>query len=272
MNTPAHKANPVKSVERQGVKTPESFGGFGVSFGARRGIISFDPRTKLLVILFLNTIVVSKFSITALCLFGSIALVLLLLSKLWRAAAAVIVFIAFFFTLFRWAVTIPVPWLASLLANTGFYMLMMSVTFASAIWFLQTTKPGEYMAALKAIRFPDAIVFPTVVLFRFLPTIRDEAVAIRQALKLRGLTGPWAVITHPVRAIENILVPLFTIVLTTGDELTASATVRGMGNKCRKTSHTRISFTVWDALLLTVIIGSVAWYLVSVGARQTIGI
>ena len=106
-------------------------------------------------------------------------------------------------------------------------------------------------AALRAVHLPRVFVDALVVAFRVIPTVGAEAVAIREAMEMRGVDLRMrGVLCHPLVIAERFLVPLLSSIARVADDLAASSVVRGLGGSTRPTSLTLLRATVWDALAL----------------------
>ena len=115
---------------------------------------------------------------------------------------------------------------------------------------------GVSEAALRAVHLPRVFVDALAVAFRVIPTVGSEAVAIREAMEMRGVDlGICGVVRHPLVIAERFLVPLLSSIARVADDLAASSVVRGLGGPTRPTSLTRLRASVWDALALTCVIG-----------------
>ena len=77
-------------------------------------------------------------------------------------------------------------------------------TLALAYFVFATTTVSEFMAAMARMRMPDWITIPLSVLFRFFPTLGQEARAVNAAMRMRGITP----ISRGIAYAENCLVPL----------------------------------------------------------------
>ena len=120
----------------------------------------------------------------------------------------------------------------------------------------RTTRVGQMKAALRAVHLPRVFVDALVVAFRVLPTVGAEAVAIREAMKMRGVDlGVRGIIRHPLVIAERFLVPLLSSIARVADDLAASSVVRGLGGPTRPTSLTRLRASAWDAVALACVAG-----------------
>jgi energy-coupling factor transport system permease protein len=66
--------------------------------------------------------------------------------------------------------------------------------------------------------------------------IAAEASAVHDAMRLRGIGGWAGLLRHPVLGIERFTVPLIASSLRVGEDLSASALLRGLGSADRPTA------------------------------------
>ncbi|WP_314605024.1 energy-coupling factor transporter transmembrane component T [Pseudoramibacter alactolyticus] len=88
----------------------------------------------------------------------------------------------------------------------------------------RAVKLSELLTALANMRLPRKLILPLAVAFRYFPTLKAEAGSIRESLLLRAMKpSP----LHPIRSMENYLIPLLMRSLKVSDELSRSALCRG---------------------------------------------
>lgn len=120
---------------------------------------------------------------------------------------------------------------------------------------------GALQAALGWARVPRVLAVPAIVAVRFLPVVVDDARALRETLVLRGVVRSGAALFfHPVTAVRHAVLPLVASSLRTGDEIAASALLRGLGGHRRPTSVVRLRLGAVDviAVLLTAAVVALA--------------
>ena len=221
-----------------------------------------DPRTKLLALLVLNAFVM-RASPTSTLLAVQLLAVLALLCEVSGTTAARTGFGCLVCDAFSLGSPLFVAWLEGMGAPRG-VVLVIGTCSAIAFWFARffagfglalyvyrTTKIGQMKAALRAIHLPRVFIDALVVAFRVIPTVGAEAVAIREAMEMRGVDLRMrGVLRHPLVIAERFLVPLLSSIARVADDLAASSVVRGLGGDTRPTSLTLLRATVWDALAL----------------------
>ena len=141
----------------------------------------------------------------------------------------------------------------------AFWFARFFAGFGIALYVYRTTRIGQMKAALRAVHLPSVFVDALVVAFRVLPTVGAEAVAIREAMEMRGVDlGIRGIIRHPLVIAERFLVPMLSSIARVADDLAASSVVRGLGGSTRPTSLTRLRATAWDVLALACVAGVIA--------------
>lgn len=107
------------------------------------------------------------------------------------------------------------------------------------------TIPMRYLIlAMRKWRFPQKLVIPLSVTLCYFPVIREEIGHIRDAMKLRKVSG--------AAKAEAILVPLIFSAANTAEELGAAAVTRGIENPAPKTSVIELRFRLQDYICIAV--------------------
>ncbi|KAF1305103.1 energy-coupling factor transporter transmembrane component T [Candidatus Enterococcus willemsii] len=220
--------------------------------------LTFDPRTKLCVILFASFSLMVRLTFFYEIIFISLLFVLFLLIGEWKKGIS-------FYVLF---------WLLALLDYGLFpqgdhvifgllsFVLIGSrrllPTVMAASFAMSGTKISEWIAALQKLRVPFALIVPLTVLFRFFPTLVQDFKNIRKALRFRGIaTNVWEMVIHPFQTMEYIIIPILMSADNTALDLSATAMVRGLGNMKQHTSIYPLRFHWQDYLLIVVLIGCI---------------
>jgi len=138
----------------------------------------------------------------------------------------------------------------------AFWFARFFAGFGLALYVYRTTRIGQMKAALRAVHLPRVFVDALAVAFRVIPTVGAEAVAIREAMEMRGVDlGIRGILRHPLVIAERFLVPLLSSIARVADDLAASSVIRGLGGPTPPTSLTRLRASVWDALALACVAG-----------------
>lgn len=218
-----------------------------------------DPRTKLALAAIVSVVVMVpdglRFVAPALLLGVALAASV----RAWKRALGLLA-VAALCWLLGWLV--PVWWpnrFTEIISAIAGYSIRFVAIAGVGIHLVTTTSATRLNAGLRAARFPRAICVPLAVMLRFFPVVAAEATAVMDAMRLRGLTGAGGLVRHPVLAAERFTVPMIAASLRAGDDLSASAILRGLGSGHRPTAMVPPRFGVADLVLgLSVIALAVA--------------
>ena len=223
-----------------------------------------DPRTKLYMLVIFSIVMIDgKTDGISFWLKPILALVpfFLLLSGS-RKKVAIIYLIVF---VVSWTVNI---FLVSYMGLIGTIIISLLAQFGTR-WFpsammgyylLSTTKVSEFVLAMQRMHIPEAFIIPFSVMFRFFPTISEEAGSIGNAMRMRGITGK-NFFKNPQAVLEYRIVPLMMSVVTIGNDLSAAALTRGLGNGKKRTSICKIGFHWKDFALMIIVTAALLVFL-----------
>ncbi len=225
--------------------------------------LRLDPRTKILLVLGASVIVMAPGGLRfcAACLI--VGVLLAIGEGAWTrvivlpAAAAVLAAVAFALPAL---VRHPV---LGVIGTVAAYLLRLLAIGGIAAHLVRTTGPADFTAALRAARVPRALTVSAAVMLRFVPTIIAEALAVRDAMRLRGLGGVRGWLRHPILSIEYFTVPLIASSLRVADDLSAAALLRGLGSTTTPTSMHPPRLRLADAIaviLAAALVLATLWY------------
>lgn len=229
----------------------------------RSALVRFDPRTKFVVFISSLAVSANSFNATAHEIYCVVLCVMLFLcGKKWNAvkmslllgtavyvrtcmemqatgSTVVVTIISFILTIFLYCF----PILMSLLIIT------------------QTTRINQFLSAFQAMHIPTRIVIPIAVMFRFIPTVGEEWTGVRKAMAFRGMSlEPSAIIRHPVKTVEYILIPLLFSCISIMEELAAAALARGMDSDNARTSYETVHLRAYDYITMILFIAAGIWF------------
>ncbi|KIZ16438.1 energy-coupling factor transporter transmembrane component T [Streptomyces natalensis] len=211
-----------------------------------------DVRTRLLAVIVVDLLLLSSgtrfVQVPALLVLA----VLLVLERAVRGAAWIVGAWAVVMALSRWVLP-QVPG-GVVIMTALLYTVPYVIAAGYGYYFVRSTTPSELTGGLNRMRVPRFVIIPLAVMLRFSATVREDAAAITDAMRLRGLVSPAAVIRHPLRTVEYLVVPLLAASVRSGEDLAASAMCRGLGAQVRPTTTARLGFGYGDALLGLVVL------------------
>ncbi|MEE1295978.1 MAG: energy-coupling factor transporter transmembrane component T [Bifidobacterium sp.] len=218
---------------------------------ASRGRLYLDPRTKLFMLVCANLLMFLHAAPAVQAAAAVLFAVLMLTGG--RPAMGVRMLAAYgalaLAELAATALSTTHQWLQVVGVACAGLAMMMPCLIAGMSAFC-TTRPGDFVCAMRRMRVPTAVVIPVVVLMRFFPTIAHDFRQIRHAQRLRGLAGgAWR---DPAGALERTLVPLLMNATTVAQDLTVAALAKGLGTDGPVTSlaQLRLRPRDWAAMAL----------------------
>lgn len=184
----------------------------GLSFSAttekRKGIL-LDPRTKLILLLTITTLMFSTsnegiMNIVKPCL-SLVPFALILSERRFKTAGKYLVLYAVCFILERIALTSLSGLLSFIVLAVTSIMTRFAPGIMTGAYLISSTSVSEFIGAMERMHITEKIVIPMSVIFRFFPTISEEYQAIRDAMKMRNIHFGGK---NPFLMIEYRLVPL----------------------------------------------------------------
>ena len=222
-----------------------------------KGLISVDPRTKVLIFITSSLVCVSSFSDLGIALYSVVLCILFALcGKPMTAlkagiALGVVLFVRAVMGSSQGAPELIVMILT--LVTTSFMFAFPPIM--SVLLIIKTTRISHFLSAFQAMHIPVKAIVPAAVFFRFLPTVTDEWNGIRKAMAFRGISlSPVQVITHPWRTIEYVLIPMLFSSISVMEELAAATVARGMDVDVRRSSYEKVKLRAADYLLIVLFI------------------
>lgn len=228
-----------------------------------------DARTKLFLMLVMNIVLLNTGSGTFLAVLrfviGFLPGVLFLTARRYKMAGIyIVVYVGSYFIM------------EYVLAFTGGAMTMVLGFLASmgtrflpggmlGVYFFCSTRVNEFVAAMERMHLPQRVVIPVAVMFRFFPTVKEEAEGISDAMRMRRIGFEHFFSRRPAEILEYRLVPLMISVVNIGEDLSASALTRCLGREKDRTNISRCGFGALDALLFTVGGAFLLLYFLNVG-------
>ena len=118
---------------------------------------------------------------------------------------------------------------------------------------LSTTKVGEFLSAMGYARVSKKITIPLAVMLRYIPTVREDWMYIKDSMCLRGISPSFfGFIKKPALTIECIYSPMIITASKAADELTIASITRGIESPKKRTSIIEIRFDIQDIIALII--------------------
>lgn len=224
--------------------------GFMTAVRKKRGI-SLDPRTKLLMLVTITTLMFSTSNEGIMNIIkpilSLIPFVLILSEQRFKTAGKYLILYIFCFILERIALTALHGLPSFLIMAVSSIMTRFAPGIMMGAYLISSTSVSEFIGAMERMHITEKIIIPLSVIFRFFPTISEEYQSIRDAMKMRGIRlgagNPWLMIEYQI-------VPLMISIVKIGDELSAAALTRGLGAPVKRTNICKIGFHIQDVIAI----------------------
>ncbi|EGV00349.1 energy-coupling factor transporter transmembrane component T family protein [Mycoplasmopsis columbina] len=157
------------------------------------------------------------------------------------------------------------------LIRTLALMLRIYIMIMATSLFVSTTKPILLTKAIEDFLWPLKLLFiPTHILamiisiaLRFIPTLLEEAQRIVKAQASRGIDVKNGKITEKAKSITTLIIPLFVTSFAKAEDLANAMETRGYDPYAKRTRYRRLVWTWRDFLTLFIILGIMAFVIVS---------
>lgn len=218
--------------------------------GKRKGLL-LDPRTKLLLLITITTLMLSTsnegWMNVVKPILSLVPFALLLTEREFKTAGKYLVLYVLCFVAERVALNLLGGLSAFILLAVCSIMTRFAPGIMVGAFLISSTSVSEFIASMERMHITEKIVIPMSVIFRFFPTISEEYRAISDAMRMRGIRFGGR---NPFLMIEYRLVPLMVSVVKIGDELSAAALARGLGAPVKRTNICKIGFHVQDIVII----------------------
>ena len=226
--------------------------------GSKKSLL--DPRTKLLLLVFVSIFVIGNAGGDAAAEFRVILnytpILFLLTARRWKAFLFGVIFYTF---AYAFAVLLMPHCKGFLnfiiLAMTGIVLRFLP-GILTGMYVVSTTTVSEFICAMERMHVSQKITIPLAVMFRFFPTVAEEAGSINKAMAMRDIKFGG---TKALQMIEYRLIPMMTCSVKIGQELSAASLTRGLGGPTKRTNICKIGFGWCDFLVFIFLFGGVAF-------------
>lgn len=209
-----------------------------------------DPRTKLWILAITSISVFLNRSIVIECLFVSIpALLLIFTRNIKMALRYASLFLSLLFVQLFLVQHLPVT-VGGIVYMFAVYIRKLIPCFMLGSYLIKTTKVSSFLAVVSRLHLPKGFTIALSITLRYFPTMGEEWNAIRDAMALRGISASAVgVISHPIKTMEYIYVPMLVSASRISDEISQAAITRGIDHIGRRSCLEEIRFTVWDVIV-----------------------
>lgn len=210
-----------------------------------------DPRTKFFVLINFSIFVLGsaggQYVQALIPLFCALPALLLFFAKKWKHAIIYILLFSISFFSYEFFGKSTNGFLHFLLLTCSGILARFLPGIMLASYIISTTTVSEFTAAMLRLKISEKIIIPLSVMFRFFPTVFDEAASINAAMKMRGIHIGGK---QSSKIIEYKFIPLMICCVKIGEELSASALTRGLRADIKRTNICKIGFKIQDYILI----------------------
>ncbi|GAA0076619.1 energy-coupling factor transporter transmembrane component T [Clostridium sp. CTA-5] len=142
-----------------------------------------------------------------------------------------------------------IPLITMMFTTLIFLCLRLFPVYLACVILIQKVYMDELLFALEKIHIPKVMILPLAVVYRYIPTIKDEILKVRESLKMRGLnTSFLGLLLHPMKSVENFMIPLLIRSGKISEELSAASLCKGLDTEHKRTSCTEVKFQISDCI------------------------
>lgn len=219
-----------------------------------------DPRTKLLLLTFVSVIVLGNaggnYANEFRFVLNYLPLFLLLASRRWKEFlyGLILYTVGYAMQFFLMPHVQGLPGYL-VLAVSGVLLRFLPGIMTGA-YVVSTTTVSEFIAAMEKMHVSQKITIPLAVMFRFFPTVVEEASSINKAMAMRDIKFGGSKV---FKMIEYRLIPMMTCSVKIGQELSAASLTRGLGAPVKRTNICKIGFCWADFVTFALLAGGLVF-------------
>lgn len=203
---------------------------------------NLDPRTKILIWLLANVVVFTWTPVVFRMGVMGAYFVLFLLERKGKMLVGLLALYLAILAVQYWLLPALPGSLATVFATVT-YLILVFPCIAGGAYIIATTSVSQFMAALERVGVSRNFSITLAVTLRFLPALGQDFRHIRDAMALRRIRGL-------EQKLECVYVPMLMGAAQTAEELSQSATARGIEHPGKRSSWQPIGFHLWDGAVM----------------------
>ena len=217
-----------------------------------KGVISLDPRTKMLLLIAVSVFIFTNTSYLAeASILGVLMLIAVGLGIPKTALKGAIIYIALSGVKYGLLPILPNMIAANFNIVAVTFRKLLPCFLAGGI-LVQTTSIRLLMFTLQKLHIPQTLIIPLTITVRYFPALSEERQAISDAMKMRDVKGI-------AKKLEYVYVPLMITASNTADELSQAITARGIDNPVPKSCAIEIRLKSLDIFMMVASAGLLSW-------------
>ncbi len=155
---------------------------------------------------------------------------------------------------------IPNSTVALMIVSLSYFVQKFSIAMMMVAFLKRKTSMPCIISAMQTMRCPNVIAIPLIVVFRYIPVLKENHRCLKDSLRIRGIRASGVLFfIHPVRSLELMIVPILFRSIRVAEELSISALLRGIENYRERTNIHPLRFTRRDfayVLFMVIAVGA----------------
>ncbi len=215
------------------------------------GAKTFNPTpiSKLIVTLFLAFNLTAEISeLYSIIIIAVIALFFALNSRAKTAIKSIVFYLVIEFLL-KYVGDLDIDFVKNYILIFVVIIKIFFLPFFAGKLLIDTSDVSSLIVSFEKMRFPEVLVIPISVMFRYFPAFRDDKKNIKMAMKMRGVSHK-----NPIRYLEYVSVPMLISASNIVDDISKAAETKCIADPCKKTRYKEVKFSYIDVVFITIIV------------------
>ncbi len=123
------------------------------------------------------------------------------------------------------------------------------VPFFAGKFLIDTSDVSSLIVSFEKMRFPQVLIIPMAVIFRYFPAFKDDKKNIKMAMKMRGISYK-----NPVKYLEYVSVPMLISAVNIADDISKAAETKCIADPCKKVRYKEVKFSFIDVIYIAIIV------------------
>jgi len=229
-----------------------------------RKFFKLDPRTKFILVIMTALVVLSRLGGEELYVFQMILTVipyvLLLAEQEYSYCVKSLIGMAISYCILLIPRVCDNMMIGATAIVVGGIFSRMIPTITIGYYVIKTTKVSEFVAGMEKMHVSEKIIIPMTVVFRFLPTIKEELQSIGDAMDMRGIGFGG---NKASEMLEYRMIPMLISSVRIGEDLSAAAITRGLASGTKRTNICKIGFGFLDYTLFVLFLVIIVRFVMS---------
>ncbi len=171
------------------------------------------------------------------------------LNKRLKTALKTIIFYGVVIFTLRYASLLDVDFVKNYVLTFIIMAKIFFLPFMAGKFLIATSDVSSLIVSFEKMRFPEFLVIPIAVMFRYFPAFKDDKKNIKMAMKMRGIS-----FKNPIKYLEYVSVPMLISAINIADDISKSAETKCIADPCPKTRYRDVAFGIADIVYVVGIV------------------